>query len=366
MIRSNIKKIKLLHLIPSLEIGGSERQLCLLAAEQARQGYIVIVATRKKGYFYKELKKNNVIVCILGDHKYLKFILLCKIIRLIKIYNPNIIQTWLIEMNIIGGFASVIKNKIWIATERTNKRFYQTNFKFINFIQEKIIFFSSVLVANSKSSYLYWKDKFYKKKIFFINNCIDFNNLNKFKKKKFSYLKFRLISVGRLVDSKGFIYLIKVIKEIPSSVNLNLSIIGCGDQKKDLVKLINKFKLRRKIRLLSFKKNWHKQLQNATALISTSRLEGQPNVLLEAAAVNCPLIISDIPEHKEIFDKKSVIFVPLNNTKEVAKAILFLLKNPNFAEQLSKFASFKIRNMTIKNKFLAYDRVYKNLLKNIN
>jgi glycosyltransferase involved in cell wall biosynthesis len=75
---------------------------------------------------------------------------------------------------------------------------------------------------------------------------------------------------------------------------------------------------------------------------------------------------SDITEHKEIYDKKSVIFVPLGNTKQVSKAILFLLKNPNFAKQLTKFARFKIRNMTIKNKILAYDRVYINLLKNIN
>jgi glycosyltransferase involved in cell wall biosynthesis len=366
MIRDNLKKIKLLHLIPSLEIGGAERQLSLLAVEQARQGYTVIVAVRQKGYFYKVLKKNNVIVYILGDHKYLRFILLYKIIRLIKIYNPNIIQTWLLEMNIIGGIVSIIKNKIWVATERTNKKFYQTNEKFKNFIQEKIIFFSSVLVTNSKSSYLYWKNKFYKKNIFFINNCIDFNNLNKFKKKNFSNQKLRLLSVGRLVDSKGFIYLIKSIKEIPSSINLNLTIIGCGEQKKVLVELVNKLKLQRKIKFLSNNKNWHKQLKNSSALISMSRFEGQPNVLLEAAAANCPLVISDIPEHREIFDKKSVIFISLNDVKQLSEAILFLINKPNFAKKMSQFARSKIRNMTIKNQFADYDKIYMHLLKNLN
>jgi len=44
----------LLHIIPTLEGGGAERQLCMLAAEQARRGYSVHLAVRRTGVYEDE------------------------------------------------------------------------------------------------------------------------------------------------------------------------------------------------------------------------------------------------------------------------------------------------------------------------
>jgi glycosyltransferase involved in cell wall biosynthesis len=354
--------ISVMHIIPSLKTGGAEKQLTLLAIQQINKGYDVNIVIRKKGFFYQKLK-GKAKIHIVGDYKFLDFRLLLKLLKLIKLCKPNIIQTWLPQMNVVGGVACLITNKPWVATERTGKKYYQDKFRLINFFQEKIMPFSSVLVTNSKNGFLFWKNKILKKNLFLVNNAIDFGLINKFKKKKYLMEKFKLISVGRFEKSKGFNTVVRAIKEISPSVNINLKIIGYGNQKNEIIDLIRKLNLHRKIKVITDGKNWHKSLRDTVALISMSKFEGQPNVLLEAAAGNCPLIISDIPEHKEIFDKKSAIFVPLDNFKKLSEAILFLIHKPGYAQKMAKAAQLKINHMTIESQFTAYDKIYKNLLK---
>lgn len=362
VMKNNKNTIKVMHIIPTLLKGGAERQLTYLAIEQINKGYDVNIVVRKKGFFYKELK-DKVSVHVIGDYKFIDFRLLFKLLKLIKLYEPNIIQTWLPQMNVVGGIASLIANKVWVSTERTSGRYYLEKFRLINILQEKILPFSSALVANSKIGCLYWKKKILKKKIFLAKNAINFVSKDKFKKKKYLPKKFKLISVGRFIKIKGFNTVIRSINEIPPSIDIDLKIIGYGDQKKNIIDLINKLNLKKKIRVITDNSNWHKNLRDADALISMSKFEGQPNILLEAVAGNCPLIISDIPEHKEIFDKKSVIFVPLDNFKKLSEAILFLFQKPKYAKKMVKAAKFKIKDMTIINQFKVYNKIYKNLLK---
>jgi len=59
--------ITILHAIPTLGGGGAERQLCMLASEQARRGACVHVAIRRGGVHEPVLKKCGVHIHELGD-----------------------------------------------------------------------------------------------------------------------------------------------------------------------------------------------------------------------------------------------------------------------------------------------------------
>lgn len=90
-------------------------------------------------------------------------------------------------------------------------------------------------------------------------------------------------------------------------------------------------------------------LQNSNAFISTSDSEGLPNAVLEALACGCPVILSDIPQHKEILDilpSCGTIF-PLHDAEAIRNAIrqsvnagksidtsLMLSKSPFTMEQM--------------------------------
>jgi glycosyltransferase involved in cell wall biosynthesis len=53
-----------------------------------------------------------------------------------------------------------------------------------------------------------------------------------------------------------------------------------------------------------------------------------PNAVLEAMACGCPLVVSDIPEHREILDQDSALFVDPHQPDAIARGILQVLQQP--------------------------------------
>ena len=43
-------------------------------------------------------------------------------------------------------------------------------------------------------------------------------------------------------------------------------------------------------------------MKSAAALVSPAIFEGSPNVVLEGMACGVPLVVSDIPEHRELLE----------------------------------------------------------------
>lgn len=64
-------------------------------------------------------------------------------------------------------------------------------------------------------------------------------------------------------------------------------------------------------------------LQNSDAFISASDSEGLPNAVLETLACGCPVILSDILQHREILDALPSCgeLFPLHNVESLAKVI---------------------------------------------
>jgi glycosyltransferase involved in cell wall biosynthesis len=53
-----------------------------------------------------------------------------------------------------------------------------------------------------------------------------------------------------------------------------------------------------------------------------SRFEGSPNVVLEAMACRCPVIVSDIAAHRELLDDHSALFFAPDDVEGVAGGIV--------------------------------------------
>jgi glycosyltransferase involved in cell wall biosynthesis len=72
-------------------------------------------------------------------------------------------------------------------------------------------------------------------------------------------------------------------------------------------------------------------MKRADVLVSLSRVEGCPNVVLEAMACGCPLVVSDIPAHREILDEHSARFVDPDDTIKAAADIKAILAHGDAA-----------------------------------
>ena len=105
-----------------------------------------------------------------------------------------------------------------------------------------------------------------------------------------------LITIGRLTKQKNFGFLIDVFHELQNKhKNLNLFIIGEGEEKQKLINKINELKLTQKIFLIGYKNNVFNYLKNSKMFISTSLWEDPGFVLLEAGYCNKTVLSSNCP-----------------------------------------------------------------------
>ena len=159
--------------------------------------------------------------------------------------------------------------------------------------------------------------------------------LKEFAEKKFKKVenlntkdKKYIIGIGRLTKQKNFKLLINGFSEIKKKYHeYELIIIGEGEKKNELLKLIKSYKLEKEIHLVGIKNNVYKYLRIADCFILTSLWEDPGFVLIEAGLSNTTVISSNCKNGPEEI---------LKNGKNG-----YLFKNNNLKDLLDKFNEFK-------------------------
>ena len=326
--------MKIVFIIPSLNVGGAETQLTILSNYLNSLGIDVSIIYRCNGPLIKKLNKGIELYKIY-DLPNINPISFFQILYLLRKINPDVVQTFLPQMDILGGMSSIILKKKYIISERTSSVFYKNT---LYYKIRKKIGENGVVLCNSKSGLKYWsKNGLSNNKNYFIPNSIS-NNLFLDKEKKSFNKKLKIVCAGRIINSKGFDLVIKAI-DILKYENLELSIIGEGEYKNSLISLTEKLKLQDKIFFKGFVPNISKIFKKYDLFISMSQYEGMPNTVMEAAASRCALILSDINEHKNIFNNKSAIFCKKNDVKLLSEKIKCFIKNKNELKKISENAN---------------------------
>ena len=140
--------------------------------------------------------------------------------------------------------------------------------------------------------------------------------------------RFTVMSVGRLIENKRPFIILNAFRQASSQVS-HLVFIGDGHLKAALTAEAERSGLSRRVDMtgLISREAVYERLRNADLFISASGVEGLPVAVLEAMACRCPVILSDIPPHREI--ASSVDFIPLIQLNDVN----------GFAEEIRKFQS---------------------------
>jgi len=97
-----------------------------------------------------------------------------------------------------------------------------------------------------------------------------------------------VVAMGRLVPNKNFALLIEAFAR--SKIGGRLVILGDGEERENLTKLIRERGLEGSVELLGFSSNPFPVLRRARFFVLPSNAEGFPNALLEAMSVGLPVI----------------------------------------------------------------------------
>ena len=139
-----------------------------------------------------------------------------------------------------------------------------------------------------------------------------------------------VLSVGRLIQVKNQSMLLKALADIIKIKPVRLIILGEGPDEKLLKQLACEMKIDRFVDFLGFRDNPFSYMAKSQVFVLSSYYEGLPSVLVEAMACGTPIVSTDCPSGpREILDNGRLgRLVPINDYKEMAKAIIETLKHP--------------------------------------
>ncbi len=170
-------------------------------------------------------------------------------------------------------------------------------------------------------------------------------------------------AVGELNKNKGFDIAIKAMQKInqvhPESI---LVIIGEGEERKNLEKLIEKTELRETVFLIGKVPEARKYLKAFDVFLIPSRTEALPYVALEAGLSGLPVITTNTGGLPEIIDtERSGLIVEKENPEDLVKAIEKLLENKTLITRYGLNLQEKIeKEFTLEQMIIQTEKIYQN------
>ncbi|XOB42184.1 MAG: glycosyltransferase family 4 protein [Candidatus Nealsonbacteria bacterium] len=173
--------------------------------------------------------------------------------------------------------------------------------------------------------------------------------------KDIRYDKF-ILSVGQLEKVKGIDILIKAFSKIEHEFpDFKLIIIGAGKEKENLKNLSSNLKIQDKIEFkgkLSLKET-KDVIKNCYCLVLSSLSEGLPRVLMEAIALEKPVVASNIGGIPELIKENENGFLfKKGHSKELARKLKILLENRNLVKEMGKKGKEIIENKFSNEKYI--------------
>jgi glycosyltransferase involved in cell wall biosynthesis len=355
--------MRVLHVIPHLSGGGAERQLNHLAPEMARLGHEVHIAYLEEGPESVSLEGVNLHrVSVSGNHDPTLFFRLLSLVRTIR---PNIIQSWILMMDITLGIMSLTNKIAWVLREPTSEPDYQSP-GLKKKLRARLAHRASAIICNSPGGRAYWLGQEIREtRLSIIPNAVPIDRIDAVEPTQHRDENQRvLIYAGRLIESKNVDVLVHAMAEVNRRQDAMLWIAGEGPSKPGLIKLVQRLELEKSIRFVGFLRSrelWA-HMKAADAFISLSSYEGMPNCVCEAVACGTPVILSDIPVHRAILNGDSAVLIPPDSVAQVANAILHTLDDAKHAEQRASRALEAIQAWRTEEIAARYLKLYSRLL----
>ncbi|MFC1821836.1 glycosyltransferase family 4 protein [Thermodesulfobacteriota bacterium] len=171
--------------------------------------------------------------------------------------------------------------------------------------------------------------------------------------------------VSKLWEGKGHSQLIEAFREIKRDVgNAKLVIVGEGYLQEKLLKQIDRLSLRDDVLFTGFQMDIREILGTFDVAVLPSFFEGMGRVLLEAMAMEKPVVASDVGGIPDLVkDGINGYLVPPGNVRELAGAIKKLLLDKRLARKMGQEGRRRIKEeFSAKTMVQSIDQLYRQLL----
>lgn len=318
--------MRIIHCIPSLENGGAERQLAIIAPLQARLGHEVHVAYVNPGPQLETLGRSPVAIHRVparGNHDTgIAF----RLRRLFDDAGADVVQTWLPQMDVFGGLAALSSRVPWILSERSSAAAYRHRWK-DRWLRNQLGRLASGVLANSAGGAAVWEGRLRTERpVRVIGNACPVDQIDAAPRAPLGEMGVRagapvVIFVGRLTVEKNIALLLEVIRAVAGRCSAAFLICGDGPLRGEVERSVGQMGLGARVIVAGDRTDVWSLMKASDVFISTSTFEGQPNAVLEAMACGCRLVVSDIAAHREFLGTDTAALVEADSRDGYVRAV---------------------------------------------
>ena len=357
-----MQRLRVLHIIPSLNKGGAERlviDICkCLSSLKLAEVLLVVLSTENE---YPESIENvnikhcssKVIPSLSGKSK----VYLDDFVNIVNDFKPNIIHSHLFEAEILSRWKIFSEIK-YVTHCHDNIRQYR-NFELTclstkscitEFYEKKIIFnryrkCKNNFIAVSVNNENYLKQNLPKElhKITLLNNAIDFHkfkNTSRITKSIADKNNIELVTVGRLDVNKNQSFLVDVVKMLnDKGYNTTLEILGDGPTRQSIENKISALELSEKIFCRGNINDVEKYLHQSDIYVHSALSESFGLVMLETMAAGLPVVCLDAKGNRDIIENgKNGFMIYDQNCELFADKIIKLIEDKELYNSISNYA----------------------------
>ncbi len=381
-LRTRMTAKRILHIIPTLDRSGAEKQLALLARGLPRDEFDVHVCVlTRTGPLEADLRSGGVPLHFIGKRWKFDPQALWRLRQHVKQLQPDLVHTWLFAANAYGRAAGLLAGvKCLVASERCVDPWKTWELWFDRRLAKR----TARIVANSEGVRQFYAAKgIPAKQIEVIPNGILPAPPSETTRQQI-LAELKLPENARLVGLIGRLWPQKRVKDAIWAADLlkvmrddvHLIVLGDGPQRLRLEKFRDQCEIADKVHFLGHRSDVPRLLPHFEVLWSPSAYEGQSNAILEAMAAGVPVVATEIPGTRElVVDGQTGFLVstegwPPNATtvnKTVAAGLarhtLRILDDAELAKRLGQSARQRIRDeFSVERMIARYAELYRGLL----
>jgi glycosyltransferase involved in cell wall biosynthesis len=337
-------------IIPTMVLGGAEKQLCLLAKNLPRDEFDVhVFLLTHDGPRSEELRQANIPVTVIGKRWKADPTALFRLRRELLKFKPDVVHTWLFAANSFGRAAAILARvpKI-LASERSVDPWKTPVHGVIDrFLAKR----TQWITTNSTGVREFYVRRGIPAELFqIIPNAIEPRRVHHatrsdiLQRLEVAPDRKLILAVGRLWSQKRYRDLIWAGELLATlREDTTLVIVGDGPQADELLRHRDAVSTPVHVRFAGARNDVNELLCAADVFWIGSEYEGQSNAVIEAMQAGVPVVASDIPGNRDlVLPDDTGKLVQLGDTADFARQTHTLLENPELASRLAKAAQKRI------------------------
>jgi len=362
---------RILHIIPTFDRAGAEKQLLVLARGLARGGFDVhVAALARGGPLLGEFRQAGILTTVIGKRLQADPVALARLTRHIARLQPDLVHTWNFTANSYGRVAARTAGvKHLVAGEHGIDR-WKSSWQW--FVDRRLGRVTDRYVVNSPAIRDYCaRHGLPPEKFTVISNGVEPARASDVSRAEL-LRELGCPSDARLIGVVGQLWPQKRVKDLIWAAdllrvlhdNLRLLVIGDGPQRSALHRFACLASDLDHVRILGHRDDVWRIMPHLDVFWNGSGDGGQPNAMMEAMAAGVPVVASDVPGNRElVVHGETGYLVPIAGRAARARATDQILNDPTLAARLGAVAKQRMaEHFSVEENVRRHGELYRQLM----